>query len=269
MQVIDPNSRVEAPRTLIDAEAGSPTDEQWPILYPENVSPPKRTRDSYGLPQQYRSFSEGPTAHRRANLPLGSHNFSMVTNTHDDNFIPMIGLPHLSSNNPYAANSFHAISTATDVAAESPLAYKNPEAFAVPVSPLMSSKRSSLLLLGEDDEPACSLSTDLENSERPAIKEPGGVRQKITRESHHFEPRTATVAGVDGVLGNQSSPIDRASSRNIYSGSPPSRHAGVRITPIRSMRPPRSPSRRTSLPVHRATSFCKVSTSKIRISHES
>src|SRR5690242_2278329 len=40
-QIVNSASPAKPQRTLVDAEAGTPTDEQWPILRPENVLPSK------------------------------------------------------------------------------------------------------------------------------------------------------------------------------------------------------------------------------------
>lgn len=160
-QFINPRSPPKAQRTLVDAEAGTPTEREWPILQPENASPPKpfATQTGDALPQ--RSVSEGsvlrrngiPILQSRVTTPSSAH----VGGTHSQESSPFtenIDSSHkkfrqmteprpFSSTNPYTS-SFHAFSTDNKVAADSPLALKRHNPPAVSIPPRVSSKRRSL-----------------------------------------------------------------------------------------------------------------------------
>ncbi|KAF1946798.1 hypothetical protein EJ02DRAFT_418149 [Clathrospora elynae] len=163
VQIVNPNSPPKAQRTLVDAEAGTPSEEEWPILRPENVSPATKTDVL-----QQRSVSDGAQPQQIANSFFGDKNSTTASlkdagnipiapalmfqqaSLRQQQFIRMTAPRPLSSNNPYNdpyndLYNFHAISTATESAAESPLAYKSaPPRVIVP--PRISSKRSSLPL---------------------------------------------------------------------------------------------------------------------------
>ena len=157
---MNPQSPPKAQRTLVDAEAGTPTEDEWPIIRPENFSPLKASAllASDGLPQ--RSVSEGsalprdgiPVLKSRATTPhsVNNHTTSQKSSpsTADDEssykkFKQMTEPRTFSSMNPYT-KSFHAFSTSTEVAIESPLAHKGRTLPAVSIPPRISSKRSSL-----------------------------------------------------------------------------------------------------------------------------
>lgn len=160
-QIIDPKSPPKAQRTLVDAEAGSPTEEQWPILRPENISPPKAhsTPTSSNLTQ--RCVSEGsalprngiPVLKSRATTSpyLDASRTSFQTgssSTEDDDschkkFRQMIEPRTLNYTDQFA-KSFHAFSTDTEVAVDTVLDYKHHGLPAAPIPPRVSSKRDSL-----------------------------------------------------------------------------------------------------------------------------
>jgi hypothetical protein len=56
---MDPNSPPKAQRTLVDAEVGTLSETQWPIIRPENVSPSETilTTDEKGMQQQQQQQS--------------------------------------------------------------------------------------------------------------------------------------------------------------------------------------------------------------------
>lgn len=161
-QLLNPQSPPKAQRTLIDAEAGTPTEEQWPILRPENVSPSKAPvlPEPDRLPQ--RSVSEG-SALQRNGIPLPESR--MKTPRFENNRTPSQKCPSSFANdeqshkkfnqmteprtfspmNPYA-KSFHAFSTNTEVAIDSPLAHNRRTPPVLSIPPRSSSKRSSLPL---------------------------------------------------------------------------------------------------------------------------
>ncbi|KAJ4333550.1 hypothetical protein N0V95_009395 [Ascochyta clinopodiicola] len=131
-QLVNPQSPPKAQRTLVDAEAGSPTEDEWPILQPENISFLKAFAlpKSDGLPQ--RSISEGSVL-RRNGIPMlksrvttpssvenriPSQKSSLSTGDDDSSqkkFRQMMEPRTLSLMNPYA-NAFHAFSTNTELA---------------------------------------------------------------------------------------------------------------------------------------------------------
>lgn len=176
---MNPASPPKAQRTLVDAEAGTPTEEQWPILRPENVSITKLsiTPRIDGLPQ--RSVSEGSALRRngipvlmtRTTTPLSASNSTpsqtsaSLTSNADlshEKFKQMTEPRTFSFTNPYA-RSFHALSTNAEVAIDSPLAHKHRTPPAVLIPPRVSSKRSSLPLPDtlQDGSPAPPLSASL------------------------------------------------------------------------------------------------------------
>ena len=161
-QLVNPESPPKAQRTLVDAEAGTPTEEEWPILRPENISSPEASANpkNDGLPQ--RSASEGSALRRngipihksRATTPLSVNNgtptqkgpsFAESDDMSHKKFRQMTEPRTFSSMNPYAKN-FHAFSTNTEVAIDSPLAHKQRTIPTVSIPPRISSKRSSLPL---------------------------------------------------------------------------------------------------------------------------
>ena len=160
---MNPASPPKAQRTLVDAEAGTPTNEDWPILQPEDPSPTKAATNlkNDGLPQ--RNVSEG-SALRRNDIPVlksqvttplpvndgtTSQEITPFTENSDsshEKFRQMTEPRALSSMNPYA-KSLHAFSTNTKVAIDSPLAHKQQTSPIMLIPPRTSSKRSSLSLL--------------------------------------------------------------------------------------------------------------------------
>lgn len=183
--MIDPNSPPKAQRTLVDAESGTPSEEEWPILRPENVTSlmNQMPRVSGIDVQQQRSVSLGAAPARVATsyFAIAEHSHANMMNTSgapEVDFSPSMGESsqsqqgrqftesrRLSSNNPYAnAAAFHAISTDSDSAMESPLARKKSAVGRIPVPPRISSKRSSLPL---PDQNVLGLSTP-----RPSLQSP-------------------------------------------------------------------------------------------------
>ncbi|KAH7086415.1 hypothetical protein FB567DRAFT_593358 [Paraphoma chrysanthemicola] len=167
-QVVDPNSPPKAQRTLVDAEAGTPSDEAWPILRPETFSPLK-DMTSYRLPkpeqqQQRRSVSEVSSQSHNANMLVENRSFTASASFDvgggsvssrqsqqppallEERKPKTIEARRFSSNNPYG-RAFHAYSPAGDEAVNSPLARKSSAPLTIQVPPRLSSKRASLPLL--------------------------------------------------------------------------------------------------------------------------
>ncbi|KAF3041708.1 hypothetical protein E8E12_006374 [Didymella heteroderae] len=158
-QIVNPASPPKAQRTLIDADAGTPTEEAWPVLQPENV-PPSKSRVFFTngmLPQ--RSASEG-SALRRNGIPVlkspdatpsvsngtpSSGSESSIEEGQSDHPRPRVMTePRMFGPiNPYA-ESFHAFSTDSNVAIDSPLAQKQQNLPPVAIPPRISSKHTSL-----------------------------------------------------------------------------------------------------------------------------
>tara|TARA_R110002003_G_scaffold112_18_gene9728 strand:- start:31731 stop:34049 length:2319 start_codon:yes stop_codon:yes gene_type:complete len=172
-QVIDPNSPPKAQRTLVDAEAGTPTDEDWPIIRPEKFSPIKKASnhtesEPERQQEQRRSVSEVSSPPQSANIlvenrPLtasasfehrsaskSSRQSEQTTVSSLERQEPSIGARRFSSNNPYG-KAFHAYSPNADVAMSSPLARKSSAPLKIRVPPRLSSKRASLPLLHPDE----------------------------------------------------------------------------------------------------------------------
>ncbi|KAF1851610.1 uncharacterized protein K460DRAFT_38545 [Cucurbitaria berberidis CBS 394.84] len=184
VQVIDPNSPPKAQRTLVDAEAGTPSEDEWPILRPENISPPKKltpqanstSTNVLQQQQQHRSVSMGAAPQDIAECFFANQSLTPANILDSSNeptasrlstqgyqkSMQMAKPRTLSSNNPYAnsydpyENSYHAFSTGTESAMESPLAHKRGASGMVPVPPRNSSKGSSLRLSNQNklDSPA-------------------------------------------------------------------------------------------------------------------
>ncbi|KAH7080099.1 hypothetical protein BKA63DRAFT_505697 [Paraphoma chrysanthemicola] len=171
-QVIDPNSPPKAQRTLVDAEAGTPSEEAWPILRPETFSPLKDTT-SYNIPkpeqqQQRRSVSEVSSQSQNANVLVENRPLTASTSFNvcavsvssrqsqqmhalsEERKPKTVEARRFSSNNPYG-RSFHAYSPAGNEAVNSPLARKSSAPLTIEVPPRLSSKRASLPLLHTED----------------------------------------------------------------------------------------------------------------------
>lgn len=159
-QFVNPASPPKAQRTLVDAEAGTPAEEDWPVLQPENVPPATSFALSTDDRLSQRSVSEGsalrhngvPVLKSRVTTLLSVNNrtpFQMSEVSNEDElsgherFRQMMEPRALSPTNPYA-KSFHAFSTDANVAIDSPLAHKQQASPAVAIPPRISSKRSSL-----------------------------------------------------------------------------------------------------------------------------
>ena len=159
-QIINPASPPKARRTLVDAEAGSPTSETWPILQPENISPlesPTLTRD-IGRPQ--RSVSEGlvlgrtaiPTLQGRVFKPVSVQGYlsSQMSGSSVADAAPDRdeSVPKEETFTPNSsdldAKTFHALSIDTKVAMISSLEPKQETSPSVVIPPRTSSKRNSL-----------------------------------------------------------------------------------------------------------------------------
>jgi hypothetical protein len=159
-QIVNPASPPKAQRTLVDAEAGTPTDEVWPVLKPENVPPLKSPSLSTDGKLPQRSVFETSTLQRNGSSVLESRDITpSVTNRTPSQMSELSTgeeqLSHQRSRHmteprifspmdPYA-KSFHAISTDASVAIDSPLAHKQRSLPAIAIPPRTSSKRSSLL----------------------------------------------------------------------------------------------------------------------------
>ena len=159
-QIINPESPPKAQRTLVDAEAGSPTSEKWPILQPENISPlesPTLPRD-IGRPQ--RSVSEGlvlgrtaiPTLQGRVFKPVSVQGYlsSQMSGSSVADAAPDRdeSVPKEETFTPNSsdldAKTFHALSIDTKVAMISSLEPKQETSPSVVIPPRTSSKRNSL-----------------------------------------------------------------------------------------------------------------------------
>jgi len=172
-QIIDPNSPPKAQRTLVDAEAGTPSDDVWPILRPQTsnqahtvssanvaVEEQQRVQQQLGVPGSLTpTFCTETPVKVRNTTPSSAPNYSskpVAFAIHDENAAP-IGAKEsrsseprrLSSNNPYA-NEYHAVSPSSDVAVNSPLARKKSRPVALTIPPRISSKRSSQPLFKRD-----------------------------------------------------------------------------------------------------------------------
>lgn len=159
-QFMNPASPPKAQRTLVDAEAGTPTEEDWPVLQPENVPPATSLALSTDVKLPQRSVSEG-SALRRNGVPVLKSRVTTLLSVDNrtpsqmseasnedersghERFRQMMEPRALSPTNPYA-KSFHAFSTDANVAIDSPLAHKQQVLPAVAIPPRISSKRSFL-----------------------------------------------------------------------------------------------------------------------------
>lgn len=150
-QLTSPSSPPKAQRTLVDAEAGTPTEEDWPVLHPENLPSPKFPIPSIGSSLTQRSVSEGPSSQRnRIPMPksrLGSPSQisdSLIEGEEATNQRSrQIPLPRrFGSMNPYV-KPFHAFSTDSYIATDIPLPHKQQNLPAVAIPPRISSKRPS------------------------------------------------------------------------------------------------------------------------------
>jgi hypothetical protein len=158
-QIVNSASSPKAQRTLVDAEAGTPTEDVWPVLQPENIPPSKSPASSPHdmLPQ--RSASEG-SALRRYGIPVlkNRDTTAAISSGTASRMSELLGDEDQSSHlrlrvmteprvlspmNPYA-KSFHALSTNSNVAMDSPLAQKQRTPPAITIPPRISSKRESL-----------------------------------------------------------------------------------------------------------------------------
>ncbi|KAF2033100.1 hypothetical protein EK21DRAFT_109237 [Setomelanomma holmii] len=236
-QVINPNSPPKAQRTLVDAEAGTPSDEVWPILQPETFSP-LRTTSSRNLPepekqQQRRSVSGSPhqlvTANTLVkNRPVtASAALSARSNTSSSRrkslagpqepSRPTIEERRFSSNNPFG-KAFHAYSPASDVAIASPLARKSSAPLAIQVPPRMSSKRASLPLL-DTNEPNIS-------TQKPSHEVKQGTDDWPLHKSEHGEISDDELVGDDTSV----NAVDAAHTSDNADAGPGSRLSDVSIT---------------------------------------
>ncbi|UPX13173.1 uncharacterized protein EKO05_0003697 [Ascochyta rabiei] len=164
-QLVNPQSPPKAQRTLVDAEAGSPTEDEWPILQPENISLLKAPALSASDGLQQRVVSEESVLRRnsipmlksRVTTPSSVENRtpsqkSSQSTAEDDSshkiFRQMTEPRTFGLTNP-CVNSFHAFSTNTEVAIRSPLACKRRTPPSVLIPPRISSKRGSLPISGK------------------------------------------------------------------------------------------------------------------------
>ncbi|KAF3036364.1 hypothetical protein E8E11_002900 [Didymella keratinophila] len=179
-QIVNPTSPPKAQRTLVDAEAGTPTEEVWSVIQPENVTPTRSPAPSTGGMVSQKSASEGsalrhngiPVLKSRGTTPSVSNSTPSQTGewsgeeeksgrsrprvmTEPRLFSPM---------NPYA-KLFHAYSTDSNVAMDSPLVHKQQTLPAMAIPPRISSKRD---FLPSPDTAADEVHEQLSNSLRPA-----------------------------------------------------------------------------------------------------
>ncbi|CAO2657810.1 Nn.00g070700.m01.CDS01 [Neocucurbitaria sp. VM-36] len=228
VQVIDPNSPPKAQRTLVDAEAGSPSEEEWPIIRPGNVSPltNQMSRVKNMDVQQQRSVSMGAAPRHVANSYFANakHSPANMINTSSAsgvNFSPtqeehsryqqntqMTQSHRWSSNNPYANNNFHAISTDTDSAMESPLAHKKAAANMLPIPPRLSSNRSSLPLPSQNKPDSFTPPSRLqlrqvkEESEKWPLLKRQDTEQSVASDSSSL-PKEQTVPNMSAQVESQ------------------------------------------------------------------
>lgn len=252
-QLVNPESPPKAQRTLVDAEAGTPTEEEWPILRPENISPSDVSTNSKGdgLPQ--RSASEGSALRRngipvhksRATTPLSVNDSTpsqkgSSSSENDDTshrkFRQMTEPRIFSSMNPYA-KSFHAFSTSTEVAVDSPLTHKQRALPAVSIPPRISSKRSSLPLPEKTrNETHAQPTPDLSRSVKPgstkwpvleATIDKVLIERKTTKQPKSHEQQLPSGATQDNFAFSGSAPttqshygsIDSISTWSLAAGS--------------------------------------------------
>ncbi|XPS79879.1 hypothetical protein M3J09_011849 [Ascochyta lentis] len=251
-QLVNPQSPPKAQRTLVDAEAGSPTEEEWPILQPENVSQSKTlalpTSDS--VPQ--RSMSEGSALRRNGTPALTSRlaTCSSVKNCtpsqksspstaeeemRHEKFRQMTEPRTFSSMNPYA-KSFHAFSTNTEAAIDSPLAYKRSNPIVMSIPPRTSSKRGYLPLSdtthdevfiphisdpsrsvkpGSIKWPILETATEIVSIEKPSAKEPGDQEQQCPAEAMSSG---SAFSGPMSAAGSHYGSIDGISMSSLVAG---------------------------------------------------
>jgi hypothetical protein len=166
--VVNSKSPPKARRTLVDADAGSPTEEEWPVLKPENVSPPKTKSPMprQALTTQLRSTFEAvpsqvtstPVTLSRKPLPMRVNSDKQAqtrppSNQRNEGYKKPVGAEELRTTslaNRYA-RSFHTLSTDDSMAVTmvSPCAERESlKLLAVPQR--VSSKRISLPLLSSD-----------------------------------------------------------------------------------------------------------------------
>lgn len=156
-QIVNSASPAKPQRTLVDAEAGTPTDEQWPILRPENVLPSKHPNSSTVDDLVHCGVSKGSAGQRnnisaprsQVTTPLSrilsqqSRSSTGKEASSDEKSRRTAGSQPFSSMNPYS-QPFHALSTDNEAAIDSPLVRKQQNAPLVIVPPRVSSKRDSL-----------------------------------------------------------------------------------------------------------------------------
>ena len=245
---MNPASPPKAQRTLVDAEAGTPTGEDWPILHPENVSPSKPPAPSISGEFLNRSVSEGSALRRngvavlksRVTTPLSVNNRTpSQTNdpsTEDDNvshekFRQMTEPRAFSSMNLYA-KPFHAFSSNAEVAIHSPRAHKE-----VVIPPRISSKHSSLpspeaataelptqlppaslrpVKPGSTKWPVLGARVDHITKEQPDDENLNSHQQHLTTAPGNVEP--ASFSGADVTQSHYGS-IDGVTTRSLAAGS--------------------------------------------------
>ena len=195
-QVVNPKSPPKAQRTLVDADAGSPTEEQWPVLKPENISPLK-SRSSVpqlNLPTHLRSVFEGATP-QGTSAPATLNRKPVPTRVNGDTqaqYDPSSGqstgaymkpvevdLPRNASLANRHTRSCHTLSVhnSTAMAMESPCAKKE-SLTVLSVPQRVSSKRISLPLLSSDKS---ILSTEVPTISPRQVR-PGSTKWPILEE---------------------------------------------------------------------------------------
>ncbi|KAF2820243.1 hypothetical protein CC86DRAFT_459754 [Ophiobolus disseminans] len=167
-QVVDPNSPPKAQRTLVDAEAGSPSEEQWPILRPEPVSRgPEDLTTNVTVDQQPQPchvvVTEQSISRVNTNtlkdtniLPSTALDVSQPTviqtrdenvPIHDARVLGANGPRRFSSRNPYG-NGHHAVSSTDNAAVHIPVDRNETRAMSLLIPPRSSSHRISQPMFG-------------------------------------------------------------------------------------------------------------------------
>lgn len=248
-QIVNPASPPKAQRTLVDAEAGTPTEEVWPVLQPENVRPSSSPALSTDGKTPQRSPSEDTALrsndiaalkNRDVTPSLSNSTPSQMSEwSHEeeqsDPLRPrvMIEPRMFSPMNPYA-KSFHAFSTNSKVPMDSLLAYKQQTLPAKAIPPRISSKRDSLPLpdTAVDESPTqpsaslrpgksgCTRWPDLaaaeEATEIQVDNRACGSDQRLSTEPDSHEP--VSFDGAD-VIQSHFGSIDSVSTWSLAAGS--------------------------------------------------
>jgi hypothetical protein len=167
-QIVNPKSPPKAQRTLVDADAGSPTEEQWPVLKPENISPLK-TQSSVpqqALTTQLRNIFEGvppqeapiPITLNRKPVPVRAKSDTQTRPNPSSTQSPEVYMKPVELDQPRNGNlanryarPFHTLSVHDSMAMTMERPCTNKESLTILSVPRrVSSKRTSLPLLNSD-----------------------------------------------------------------------------------------------------------------------